>query len=460
MFTATANIYMSLMNKKERILKRVKDTANFLERDVWKIPLKDLPAGKSFIIKQLRIFILAFRGFVEDDLHLRASALTYYTILAIVPVFAMAFGIAKGFGLESFLENQLREVFAGREDVFNYIMEFANSMLQTTQGGVVAGVGLVVLLYTIIIVMIYVEESFNGIWQIKQSRPFARKVSDYFAMIFVAPLFLMLSSAATVYLTTQVSNITNYLVVLDFIGQAVMFFVNLTPYVLIWITFMLLYMVMPNTNVKPGSALIAAVIAGTIFMLIQWAYIHFQVGVSRYNAIYGSFAALPLLLLWIRLSWLIVLFGAEISYANQNVDLYEFEHEVKNISPFNKKLLSIYLYSIIAKRFANGEYPLTPPQLSLELEMPIKIVREVLNDLQDIGLINETKSVHHKENAYQPASDIYKVSIRQVIEKLDHKGMDALIVKPSQELDELRRTIARFNQVLLESPENKLVKDI
>jgi membrane protein len=444
------------MSRRKKILENFKALVNFVERDVWKIPLKDLPRGKSFLIKQLRIFILAFRGFKEDVLHIRASALTYYTLLAIVPIVAMGFGIAKGFGLEVFLERQLREVFTGREEVFNWVMEFANSMLQTTQGGIVAGIGLVILLYTIIIVMVYVEESFNRIWQIKHSRPFSRKVSDYFAMMFVAPLFLILSSAATVFISTQLSNLSE----LMFIGPVVRFLINLVPYVLIWIVFTLIYMVMPNTNVKPGSAIIGAIIAGSIFIITQWAYIYFQVGVSRYNAIYGSFAALPLLLFWIRISWLIVLFGAELSYANQNVEHYEFEHEVKNISSYNKKVLAVYMYNLMAKRFATGESPLTPPQISQILEMPIKIVREILDDLQEVNLVSETKSDHHKENAYQPASDINKVTIRGIIEKLDHRGMDVMIAKETEELDELKRTIRVFNAALATSPENRLVKDI
>jgi len=448
------------MNRKEKIVARIKQAINFVERDVWKIPLKDLPPRKSFVIKQLRIFILAFRGFQEDDLHLRASALTYYSLLAIVPVVALAFGIAKGFGLEAYMEDQLRDVFTGREEVFDYIMGFANSMLETTQGGIVAGVGLVVLLYTIIIVMVYVEDSFNGIWQIKQSRPLARKVSDYFAMIFVAPLFLILSSAASVFLTTQVSKFTGSLNFLDFLSPALLFLVNLTPYVLIWIVFTLLYMVMPNTNVKVGSALIGAIIAGSVFIILQWVYINFQVGVSRYNAIYGSFAALPLLLLWMRISWLIVLFGAEISYANQNVEHYEFEHEAKNISPYNKKILSLYVYNLIAKRFAQGEVPFIPAQISGELEIPINIVREILDDLQQVKLINETKSDYHKDSAYQPATDIYKVSLRDVMEKLDHNGMDVLIARDTDELNKLKNTIKTFNNILANTPENRLVKDI
>jgi membrane protein len=448
------------MSRKQQIIKKIKETINFLQRDIWQMPLKDLPPRKSFLIKQLRIFILAFRGFREDELHIRASSLTYYTLLAIVPVVAMAFGIAKGFGLEAFLENQLREVFTGREEVFNWIMEFANSMLQTTQGGLVAGIGLVILLYTIIIMMVYVEETFNDVWQIKKSRPVSRKVSDYFAMMFVTPLFLILSSAATVFLTTQVSQISQQLNLLEFLSPALMFMVNLVPYVLIWIVFTLVYMVMPNTNVNLGSALTGAIVAGSVFILAQWAYIHFQVGVSRYNAIYGSFAALPLLLLWLRISWLIVLFGAEISYANQNVEHYEFEHEAENISPYNKKILALYVYRLIAHRFQKGEKPLTPPQISAHLEIPIKIVRQLLDDLKDIGLISETISDHHKENAYQPASDINKVSIRNIMEKLDHKGMDVLIAKQSDELETLKDTLKKFNESLRQSEINQLVKDV
>ncbi len=447
------------MTKKDSFIERVKRWIHFLQRDVWQIPLKELPPRKSFLIKQLRIFILALRGFREDELHIRASSLTYYTLLATVPVVAMAFGIAKGFGLEAFVEVQLREVFAGREEVFNWIMEFAYSMLETAQGGLIAGVGLVVLLYTIVIVLIYVEETFNGIWQIKKSRPFSRRVSDYFAMMFVAPLFVILSSAATVFLTTQVAEISDNLQFLTFLSPALMFLVNLIPYVLIWIVFLLIYMVMPNTNVKFSSALIAAIIAGTLFIFTQWLYIYFQVGVSRYNAIYGSFAALPLLLFWIRISWLIVLFGAEISFANQNVEYYEFEHEAKNISHFNKKILALYIYNLIAKRFASGETPLTPPQLALKLEMPIVLVREVLDDLAELGLLAETRSLHHKENAYQPASDIYKVTVKTIVDKLENQGTGSLIIKETEELDKFKQTLRSFGHAISDSPDNKLVKD-
>ena len=444
------------MNRIQNIFHKIKVLIQYLDRDLWKIPLKGISPRKSFLIKQLRIIALALRGFSEDELQVRASALTYYTLLAIVPIVAMGFGIAKGFGLEMFMERQLREVFSGRDEVFNWIMNFAHSMLETTHGGVMAGVGLIILLYSIIIVLMYVEDSFNSIWQVKQSRSISRRVSDYFAIMFIAPLFLILSSAATVFLSTQLSDFAE----LQILGPMVRFGINMVPYFLIWIVFALVYMVMPNTKVRLGSAVIGAVVAGTIFILAQWVYINFQVGVSQYNAIYGSFAALPLLLIWIRISWLIVLFGAEICFASQNVEHYEFEHEAKNISPYNKKVLAIYMYNLIAKRFEQAQPPLTPPQISLILEIPIKFVREILDDLLEVRLVSETKSDHLKENSYQPASDINRVTIRTVVEMLDHQGMDVMIAKQTDELASLKQVLAGFSSILASSPQNKLVKDI
>lgn len=448
------------MSKIKKIIKKVKRTITFMEREVWQIPLRELPPRKSFLIKQLRILLLALRGFNEDNIPTKASALTYYSLLSIIPVVAMAFGIAKGFGLENFMEKQLSEAFSGREEVFNWIMEFSQSMLENARGGMVAGVGLIILLWTIFSILSNIETSFNQIWQIKHSRTFTRKLSDYFSMMFIAPVFLMLSSAAVVYLSAKVSDISEQIRLLGFISPILMFLINLIPYVLIWFMLTLVYMIMPNTNVRFGSAFIAAVIAGTIFIITQWGYIYFQVGVSRYNAIYGSFAAFPLLLLWMQVSWLIILLGAEISFANQNVEHYEFEHESKTISPFNKKVLSLFVFNFIAKRFATGQPAYTSAMISTELEMPIKIVREVLDDLVEIRLVNKVKTEHPKEDGYQPARDIHNIRVSSLIEMLDHKGADMLIAKNTPELQEVIHKLKAFANTLEQTHENVLVKDI
>ncbi len=439
---------------------RFHQVVRFLKRDIWRIQPGELSPRKSFLIRQLRILILAIRGFNEDQVHLRASALTYYSIFGLIPVMALAFGIAKGFGLENYVEEQLSAAFAGREEVFNWVMTFSASVLQTASGGMVAGIGLLLLLYIIVRVLSNIEDSFNDIWQIKQGRSWTRKFSDYIAIIFIAPIFFILSSITTVFLSAAVQDISESFTLVELLSPVLLFLVRLVPYLLVWLMFLIIYLVIPNTRVHFTSALIAAIVAGTLFQLTQWGYVYFQVGVSRYNALYGSFAALPLLLLWMRVSWLIVLFGAEISYANQNVENYEFEAESQHISPFNKKMLSLYVLHLLVQHFATGSGPLRSEEIATRLQMPSKLVRSILNDLTEVGLVVETRTEYPREQGFQPATDIHRIRIGMVLDKLDRKGMDILIAKPSKELDNIKRALRQFHEVIDQSGTDILVKDL
>ena len=287
---------------------------NFIKTDIWRIRVRNLPRRKSFFIKQLRILLLAIRGFHGDKCPLQASALTFYSILSVVPVVAMAFGVAKGFGFQKLLEKQLLEKFPGQEEVMMQVVNFALSLLENTKGGMIAGIGVAVLLWTVIKVLSNIERSFNTIWEIKKSRTFGRKFSDYLSIMLISPILVIMSSSVTVFITTQVTLITEKIALLGIFSSLIFFILKLLPYCLVWILFTFIYILMPNTKVNFSSGFIAGVFAGTIFQLAQWAYIYFQVGVAKYNAIYGSFAALPLFLVWLQLSWLIVLLGAEISF--------------------------------------------------------------------------------------------------------------------------------------------------
>ncbi len=492
-----SNIYVQFLKKttsKENFMKKLLDKIRalikFFERDIWKISLKDLSPRKSFLFKQARIVVLALRGFTEDKVQLRASALTYFTLLSVVPVFAMAFGIAKGFGLEAFLEKQLTSAFAGKEEVIKYILEFSESLLKTTSGGIIAGIGLIILLYTVMQVLSNIESSFNDIWQIKKSRSFSRKVSDYFALMFIAPVFFILSSGSTVFLSTKIISLSEQIAVIGFFSPVIMFFINLIPYFLIWIMLISIYMIMPNTNVKFRSALIAAIIAGTLLQLVQWGYVNFQIGVSKYNAIYGGFAALPLLLIWMQISWLVILFGAEISFANQNVEHYEFEIEAQRMSPYNQKLLALMVMNLLSKRFDNGDKALTASQIAHMLDVPIKLTRKVIDDLEEVHLITKTQGYKSKkedytkvarkllsdlddatfikeerveiskEDAFQPAFDINKITVKTVLDKLDHIGIDIIIAKKTKELEYLKDALKEFNDTIGQHSKNKLLKDI
>lgn len=449
------------MTKKEKpSTVRIKKIKQFIEKDVWRLPLRELSPKKSFLVKQLRIILIALKGFNEDRVQLQASALTYYTLLSIIPVVAMAFGIAKGFGLEKYLEMQLQEALSGSEQVYEWIISFSHSLLQTTKGGLIAGIGMLILVFTVIKVLNNIEKSFNDIWQISKPRRWSRKLSDYFAMMLIAPIFLIMSGSATIFITTQIENIAENIAILGFISPVLLFLVRLIPYMLIWMIFTLVYMVMPNTNVKFSSALIAAIIAGTLFQLAQWGYIHFQIGVSRYNTIYGSFAALPLMLLWMQISWLIILFGAEISFANQNVENYEFEAETSNISPYSKKIFSLYVLNYLTRNFYYNKPPVTSWDISHELKISNKLVRNILNDLSKTKLITATQGMHAKELLYQPAVDINQITITSALEKLETHGNNEILANSTKELIKIKETIDHFYNSMKNSPENKLLKDI
>jgi len=439
---------------------KIRKARRFVERDIWRIPLRELSPKKSFLIRHLRILLLAIRGFNEDKLRIQASALTYYTLLSIIPVIAMAFGIAKGFGLEAYLENQLHEALAGRAEVLDWVTGFSKSLLQTTHGGMIAGIGLLILIFTVMKVLNNIERAFNDIWQINKPRPLSRKLSDYFAMMFIAPIFFILAGGANVFITTQIEHITENFAFFGFMSPVLLFLVRLIPFALVWIVLTIIYMAMPNTNVKFSSALIAGIIAGTLFQLAQWGYIHFQIGVSRYNAIYGSFAAFPLMLLWMQVSWLIILFGAELSFANQNIEHYEFESETANISPYSKKILSLYILNYLVKNFYESKPPVTSSDISHQLEIPNKLVRNILNALTKTRLVAEIKGSHAKEILFQPAIDINQITVISAINKLEKQGYNEIIAKPSEELSKLRETLDHFNKTMETSPENTLLKDL
>jgi len=433
---------------------------NFITTDIWRIRLKDLPRAKSILIKQLRIVLLAVRGFDEDKCFLRASALTFYSILSIVPIVAMAFGIAKGFGFEKLLEKRLLESFTGQEEVMMRVINFSHSLLENTKGGMIAGIGVAILFWTVIKVLSNIERSFNDIWGIKKARTFVRKFSDYLSIMLICPILVIISSSITVFITTQVKLITEKIALLGMFSPVIYLFLAFLPYCMIWVLFTFIYILLPNAKVNFGAAIIAGVIAGTMFQVVQGAYITFQVGVAKYNAIYGSFAALPLFLVWLQISWLIVLFGAEISFAHQNVETYEFEPDCLQASYSFKRLLSLRIVNLLIKNFSKGEKPFTAAQISHTIEIPIRLVNQILYELVQSGIISEVKSEEDKEVAYQPALAIEKFTISFVIDNLEKSGSDDIPVTKSNELDKLSECLAAFSEEIKRSPANILLKDI
>jgi len=435
---------------------------DFVTVDIWRIRLEELPFGKSFLIRQLRIILLALRGFYKDDCFYRASSLTFNTLLSIVPVAAILFGIAKGFGFEAMMRRQILGNFPGhaQQEVLTKVIDFAESMLQTAKGGIIAGVGTVILLWSVINVLSNIEASLNEIWEIKQSRSWGRKFSDYFALMLLGPVLFIVSSSATVFVTTRITELTNEIRLLGIISPVISLGLKLIPYVLIWILFTVIYVLMPNTKVNLKAGFTAGIIAGTIFQFAQWTYITFQVGAARYNAIYGSFAALPLFLMWVQISWWVFLFGAELSFANQNVNTYEYEPDAASISPAFKKVLTLQITHLLVKNFAAGARPLTDSEISNRLKIPIRLVHNILYDLIQSRVISETRTTEDEEFGYQPARDISTLTIEYVVNAIELNGTDSIPVARTEEFETLSHAMEKFRDEMEASPANMLLKDI
>ncbi len=433
---------------------------HFITTGVWRIQVKKLSKTRGILIRQLRVVLASLRGFNEDNCQLRASALTFYSLLSIVPVAAMAFGIAKGFGFEKMLEAQIIDKMQGQEDVITQVITFAQSLLENTKGGLVAGIGVAVLFWTVIKVLGNIEKSFNDIWGVKEPRSLGRKFSDYLSIMLLCPILVILSGSMTVFITTQITMITQKVALLGFFSPAISFGLKLLPYTVMWFLFTFIYVFMPNTKVKFTSGLLGGVVAGTIFQVVQWGYIAFQVGVAKYNAIYGSFAALPLFLVWLQLSWLVVLLGAEISFAYQNVDTYEFEPDCLKASIAIKKTLALRIAHLVIAHFHKGDKPFTDVEISHKIEAPIRLVRELLFALVDCGILSEVNSHEYKRSAYQPAWDTGDITIQAVLDALEKRGSNEIPLALEEDMQRLTEHLEAFNNAIKTSPANVLLKNI
>ena len=272
---------------------------------------------------------LTIRFFTEKRVMTQASALTYSTLLAIVPMLAVVFAIARGFGYNKYIEVWFREVLASQPQVADAIISFVNSYLIHTKSGIFLGVGLIFMLYTVLMLVNNVEETFNQIWQVNNSRPIIRSFANYLAMFFLFPIIIVISTGLSIFMETVAGKMDDFVILEPIVHKLFSFF----PFMLMSLLFIFLYVYMPNTKVRFSCAIIPGILAGLAMYLLQIAYIHSQLWVTGYNAIYGSFAALPLFMLWVQISWAICLFGAQLTYTNQNLNRIGFNLEPLDIHP-------------------------------------------------------------------------------------------------------------------------------
>jgi membrane protein len=402
----------------------IKRVIKFIEEDIWNINTARKHRLISLLIKSFRITITTLKSYTRDNVPQKAASLTYYTVLSLVPIMALIFGISKGFGVESSIENYFYQNFSEQKEILEWTLTFSRKLLENAKGGFIAGVGFVVLFWSVLKVLSNIESSFNSIWGVTRARTWSRKFADYFSILFIAPVLIIVVSSTNVFISTELNKAAQEITVLGYLTPFISFLLKLIPYVLLWMLLSLVYMIMPNTKVKPSSAIIAGIIAGTAFQLTQWGYIHFQIGVNKYNSIYGGFAAIPLLLIWLNLSWLIVLLGAEISFNLQHKRHIDNDISFDNLSWRNKKRVLLVVYTYIIKNFLDDKQPISSRALEKKLGLPVIIINESLQFIIKTKLITEVKIGKVKHKCYLPTTDPSKVKVSDIIYKFESLGIN------------------------------------
>jgi len=429
---------------------------------IWHTPLSELSRRKSFLIKQIRILVLAARNSLNDKVNLRASALTFYTLISLIPLVAIALAIAKGFGLDQNLEAIIRNTkeFESYGDLLNPLLESAKNTVQRTRGGYLAGVGVIILIWSVWSLLDQIETSFNHIWQTSSSRPWYRKFTDYLSIMLIAPILIILSSSITIFIITNMSEFMERAPILASFKWLVSFLIKSIPYILTWLMLTLLFIVMPNVKVRFTPALISGIIAGTLLKILQWLYLDLQYGITRLSAIYGGLAAIPLFLIFLETCWIVILLGAELSFANQNVSRYEFESEALNISLFQKRSMFIMILYLIVRNFDLGEKPLNSEDISKTLKIPVRLARDILEDLTCSGLVSVVHEHEDKTRLYQPAMDINKMTVSFVLSRLDKKGTHDKYIIKNREYERVAEILDKFEKLSANSDSNILIKNL
>ena len=387
---------------------------------IWSVNEKQLSFLQKLGLRILKRFVITWECITKNNILNYASALTYSSMLAAVPVLAIIFAIARGFGFDAIIESKLRDSLSGNPDIADTILYFVESYLQHTKGGVFIGIGLVFLLYTLLSLTRNIEQAFNTIWYVKRSRSVYRQLIDYFGIFLLLPFVVVIMSGFGIFLQT----FRTLLPETQWLSGTMSFVLHVSPVIIAILAFMLLYKFMPNTRVKWKNTIWPSILAGTVFMIVEWIYVHYQIKLSAYNAIYGSFAAIPLFMLWMQISWCICLFGAQLCYANQSIHTYAFERISDELSRRYRDTLILLLMSRICKHFASGLKPFTAHKLAVDTHLPDSLVGILLGELTDMQLLVEMHTEEGNEPRYLPAIDINRITVGMVTRRIDSHGIE------------------------------------
>ena len=396
---------------------------------------------KGFFLKPIRVATLVVHDFIADGCLLRASALTFASLLAIVPLLALMFALLKGLGVQNQLEPIILDQLAvGSEEIVGEIIRY----IDNTEVGRLGVVGLLTLFVTVLAMLSNIEKSFNAVWGVEETRSMFRRFADYFSVVTIGPVFVLVAVSMTS--TLQSNAVVHALQEKVLLGDLIVLLFKILPFVGMWIAFTALYIFMPNSRVSVRAALIGGIFGGTLWQLAQWGYVYFQVGVSKYNAIYGTMAALPIFMMWIYISWLIVLFGLEITYAVQNLRNVRQEVRSTEVNYGSREMMALSVLLVLAEAFYRGERPWTLEKVSAELQFPPRLTGSILQQMVRLGVLSEVNADGADDYAFQPAQALQNLEVHDFLERLRWDGMDVRGAQSTHAREVVRKVEERMER--------------
>ena len=404
--------------------KHLQQIREFIQYDLWRQPHMEIHAPKKrWLYRFLQTIILVARGFKDQVLVVRANSLSFALLFAFIPMMALIYAIARGFGFEEIVKSTISSSFLAEANVAPVLLEWIERYLETARDGLFLGIGLIVLIWAVYAFFNMLENSFNSIWNVKQSRSFTRRMTNYVMILLLVPVLVVVTSGISIFL-----NSTEVLAsVLDSIVPIRKFMLRFLPFVATAGVFTWIFIAIPNTKVKFSSAIIPGILMGLLYQIVQALSMYLVVLFARMSIVYGAFSAIPLVLIWLHITCWLLLVGSELAFAIQNNDLFAYEKDLKNMSRRYKDYVMLYLLSVIIRRFEAGESPQTAQEMAAENQLPIRLVQQVLSRLEETVIVRRVYVEDEEEQAFIPALDTKSITVEMVIGRISAQGTEEFL---------------------------------
>lgn len=434
-----------------RMIEKGEKFYNYCVSGVWYDPRKTM---KVRLIKTINLTVQAF---LNRDLQIKSMAITYQTVFAMVPALAMLLAISKGFGFQEMVEKELYTYFPSQSKALGAALGFVDSYLAEASSGLLVGIGLIVLLWTLISLLSNIEDAFNNIWDIKTGRNTMQKIKDYIAIFLLIPILMILSSGISIFMSSTVLAAVPF----AFLTPMVNAIMELVPVVLTWGAFTLCFWLIPNTKVEFKFAAISGAFCAVAFEVLQLLFLNGQIYVSKYNAIYGSFAFLPLMLIWLQLSWLLLLSGCGLTYSLQNVFSYNFFGNLSTVAESYFRKVLLVVTAVVYRRFHLGLSAPTRNKLSMTYGLPIRLVSNIADRLQRAGLIQMNESRDGKDDPGMiPTTDTDQIMVKDVVARVESSGMKDFIPEFNTTYRQALEELGDISERMYEAAGDKLIRDL